>query len=177
MFLYILLGVLVIILFILFILFTISSSKLKRVVYKINEAEYSIKQILVEKYTIISKIDKSIKKQSDTEHFKGLYDINVDDLDSFELNKKLSKYDNIIKELSDYNKDLKYEEEEIRDFEKLNSININRLATEKFYNDNVVIYNELIEKFPSNIIARLKGYEEKDNFSNEKEEMFEILKN
>ena len=174
---YIILGIIFFILFILILLLIINSGNLKSVVLKINEAEDNIDKILIEKYTTMSKIDKSLKNKSDVDYFKGLYDTNIEELNSIELNKLLSKYDNAITELADYNKDLNYNDDDLCDFEKLNSININRLATEKYYNDNVVIYNKLIKKFPLNILSKLKGYDEKDLFTNEKEEVFEILKN
>jgi len=177
MFTYIILGIIFIILFIIILLFILNNNKLKRLIIKIKEAENNIDMILTEKYTILSKIDKSIKDKSNTDFFNGLYKTNIEDVDSFELNKILSKYDNAVIELSDYNKDLEYDDEDIADFERLNNINIDRLATEKFYNDNVVIYNKLIYKFPINIISKFKKYNKKELFSNEKEEIFEILKN
>lgn len=177
MLLYIVLGVVFIILYIIILMIIVNYSKLNRIKIKVDEAEDDIEKILIEKYTIISKIDKSIKKKNDSEFFKGLYDTNIEELDNFELNKKLSKYDNSIMELTDYNKELEFTEEELHDFDRLNTININRLATEKYYNDNVLKLNSLITKFPVNIISKFKGYSKKDLFTNEKEEIFEILKN
>ena len=173
---YIIVGIAFLVLFIIIILFIINSKKLKELLLKIDNAEENINLILTEKYTIISKLNKFIKSQNDEEVFKDLYDTNIEELSSIELNNKLATYDNIILELSEYNKDLEYNDETIKDFEKMNKNNINRLATEKYYNDNVVIYNELIDKFPANIIERFKGLDEKELFSNKKEEMFEILK-
>ena len=102
--------------------------------------------------------------------------LEIDKLNNFELNKELAKFDKIIIELTDYNKEIVFDDQEEESFDKLAKININRLAIEKYYNDNVTIFNKAIEKFPSNIIAKFKKYDEKELFSNEKEEIFEILK-
>ena len=173
----IVLGVIFILIFILIFLFILNFSKLKRINIKINEAENNIDMLLTEKYIILSKLDKSIKNKTETDFFDGLYNTNIEDLNSFDLNKLLSKYDNAIIELSNYNNNLEYSEDDLTDFNRLNDVNINRLAAEKFYNDNVVIYNKLINKFPINIISKIKGYDKKELFTNEKEEIFEILKN
>lgn len=173
---YIILGIALFILFIVIIVIIVNSNKLKEIKIKLDEAEENIGLILSEKFILLSKINKALKSKSDDEYFKDLDNTNIEEIDNIELNRKLASYDNIIVELSEYNKDFEYDEEEIESFEKLNTLNINRLATEKYYNDTVVTYNKLLKKFPAKIIAKFKGYKKKESFSNEKEEMFEILK-
>ena len=61
----------------------------------------------------------------------------------------------------------------------MNEINENEedlVASIKFYNDNVVEFNRLIVSFPSNIIKLIFKYKRKEFYSQEKLEIFEILK-
>ena len=45
----------------------------------------------------------------------------------------------------------------------------------KFYNDNVVVFNQLVGAFPSNIVAFFWRYKRKEFHNNEKKEMYQIL--
>ena len=49
-------------------------------------------------------------------------------------------------------------------------------AAKKYYNEHIVSYNKLIRSIPSNIVAKLYHYTVKDFYSDEKIEIFEILK-
>ena len=49
-------------------------------------------------------------------------------------------------------------------------------ASKKYYNDNVVLFNNLVKCFPSNIVAGLSKYKKMDFFKEEKIETLEILK-
>ena len=76
-----------------------------------------------------------------------------------DLNKKLSEIEalkNINEDLVDIDNDL--------------------TAAKKYYNDTVVLHNHLVQSFPSNIVAKLFGYQKKDFFKEEKIETLEILK-
>ena len=159
---------------ILLTIFLVKGNKLKLLNLKINEAEKNVSEVLNDKHEQLKKINE-IMKSKDKEDF--LKNIDTIELSNYiEFNRELSKYDKDIIELTDYNKEIVFDEDEERELEKLAKINVNRLAIEKYYNDNVVIYNEEIDKFPSNIISKFKKYKEKELFSNEKEEIFEILK-
>ena len=70
-----------------------------------------------------------------------------------------------------------YEEENIKVI--LDELFMNRQdieAGERFYNDNVVIYNKLICSFPSNIVGVFMRLKRKEFYEKEKEEIYEILK-
>ena len=49
-------------------------------------------------------------------------------------------------------------------------------ASKKYYNDNVVLYNNLVKCFPSSLVAKMHKYEELEFFKEEKIETLEILK-
>ena len=118
----------------------------------------------------------TIKNQCKEDLLKELEIIDVEKIDSIELNKNLAKFDKTIIELTDYNKEIVFDEEEEKTFDNLAKVNSDRLAVEKYYNDNASKFNNSINGFPSGIISKIKKYKERELFSNEKEEIFEILK-
>lgn len=176
MWLYIVLAIIVVLFAVLFGLFVISKNKFQVTTIKINEAEENVGQLLKDKYDKLLEIGILVKKKTKDNPFSELEELKIDELNHFELNSKLSKYDNNILELSEFNKDIEYSNNDLKVFDDLNAINVQSLAVMKYYNDNVEEYNKLLKKFPSNIIAKLKGYKEKELYTNKKEEMFEILK-
>ena len=160
----------------LFTLFVIKGNKLKVLNLKVNEAENEVSDILKEKYSLLQNINTVLKSKGKEDLLKELEIIDVDKINSIELNKNLAKFDKTITELAEYNKEIVFDEEEEKLFDNLLKVNNSRLAVEKYYNDNALKLNELIDKFPSNIISKFKKYDERELFSNEKEEIFEILK-
>lgn len=171
----IMIGLGIILLIIISLLLT-NGYKLKSLDIKIEEAEKNAAEILKEKYDLLVSVDSIMKSKDKEDLFLNLDSIDLSKLSNLELNKELSKYDKTIVELTDYNKEIVYDENEEKIFENLIKSNINRLAVEKYYNDNVTKFNKLLSKFPSSIIAKFKKYSKKELFENEKEEIFEILK-
>ena len=49
-------------------------------------------------------------------------------------------------------------------------------AAKKYYNDNIVLYNNLVSSIPSSIVAHLFHYKKEEFFKEEKIETLEILK-
>ena len=98
-------------------------------------------------------------------------------IDTLKLDKDLSEIYLELKEYLLVNKSFIPEKELQNKIEELNELELNLEATKVFYNDNSIMFNELIEKFPSNIIARKKGYDFKNLYTFKEEELFEILKN
>ena len=173
---YIIIGVLGLLFLILFITFIVKGNKLKVMNYKIIEAENDISNILNEKYDLLKNINEILKTKDKEDLLKDIESINIESINKVDLNKELSKYDKIIIELTDYNKEIVFDEEEEKVFDQLSKVNIDRLAVEKYYNDNASVFNDNINRFPSSIISKFKKYDNKDLFENEKEEIFEILK-
>ena len=62
----------------------------------------------------------------------------------------------------DNNEKLLKNESVININKELNEINITINGGKKYYNDNLIYYNHLCNAFPSNIIAKIKKYKEKD---------------
>lgn len=176
MWVYIVLSVLIVVITVIFVVIIVNINKFQTLNIKINEAEENIGLLLYEKYDLLYKIGKIVKKESKDTFFDGLDDIIVEDISKIELNKKLAKFDSKIIELIDYNKEINFDEESLKLFSDLENVNIECAADEKYYNDNVEIFNRLVGQFPSSIIAKIKKYKRRDFYVNEKEEIFEIMK-
>lgn len=161
---------------IIFTLLLVNGYKLKALSIKIEEAEKNASEILKDKYNLLTSIDSIMKSKNKEDLFKDLESIDIEKLDNFELNKELSKFDKVVIELTDYNKEIIFDDTEEEVFENIIKTNIDRLAIEKYYNDNVSKFNKLLNKFPSSIISKFRNYSKKELFSNKKEEIFEILK-
>ena len=161
---------------IVFTLLLVNGYKLKSFSIKLEEAEKDASEILKDKYNLLVSIDSIMKSKDKEDLFKGLESIDIEKLDNFELNKELSRFDKTVVELTDYNKEIVFDDNEEEVFENLIKTNIDRLAIEKYYNDNATKFNKLLDKFPSSIISKFRDYSKKDLFNNKKEEIFEILK-
>lgn len=153
-------------------------NKYQFAIIRINEAENQISKSLKEKFALIERLIPIFKDKFKKDN--RLVDIAIkikdNDLNNFELNKELQQATKIINELLDTNVTL-YEEENIKTI--LNELFMNKQsieAGEKFYNDNVVIYNKLICSFPSNIVKIFMHLKRKEFYEKEKEEIYEILK-
>ena len=173
---YILLSLLVILLIITIILLVVNNNRFKEAKVKISTAEENIDILLKKKLELLIDINKSIKKKVKENELSSVEELKDNSLDNFELEKELAKYDKVMLELTNFNIDIKYDKKELALFDEFSDTSIECLATEKYYNDNVITYNKLINLFPSNIIAKMKHYKNKPSFVFEKEEIFEILK-
>lgn len=168
----------VIMIALLLMIYIIYYNKYQFAIIRINEAENQISKSLKEKLSLIERLIPIFKEKFKKEN--RLLDIVIkikdNELNNFELNKELQQATRIINELLDNNVAL-YEEENIKSI--LEELFVNKQAIqagEKFYNDNVVIYNKLICSFPSNIVKIFMGLKRKEFYEKEKEEIYEILK-
>lgn len=176
MWIYIFLIFLIVIVSIILSIYFIFYNKFQIAFIKISEAEENISMLLEKKLDLIIRINKFIETKKKESRLVGIEALENKDLNNFELNNELAKYNKKIIELVDYSKGVTFKDKERAVLEELSLLNIDCLAAEKYYNDNVVIYNELVKCFPSNIVSKICKYEMKEFYSNEKEEIFEILK-
>ena len=176
MFKYIIIAVFLLFIAIAVSLYIISKNRFKFKQIKIEEALNQITSLLNDKYESLKKVNEIIKGKTNEDFLANIEDIKVEELDMFDLQEELAKYDVDIIELTEFNKDIKLEESDIEELDKLTKINIDCNAAEKYYNDNVESYNKLINKFPYSVVAKMNKHKKKDLFVSQKEEMFEILK-
>lgn len=175
MFIYIFI-IIVIIVSILLSIYIINYNKFQISIIRISEAEENINILLKKKLELMLRIKNFIEDKKEDYKIAGLEKLEKQELNTFELNIELEKYNKKIMEITDYDKNIIFDDDEMLVIKELYDINTECLASERYYNDNVVTYNNLIKCFPSNIIAKICKYRFKDFYSNEKEEIFEILK-
>ena len=168
---------LVILISLILLVILINKNKFYIYLIKINEAENNIDLFLQEKLDLLNKcrpiIGKAIKKD---DFFENIKDLNKSDYTHFELYNLLRDNYNELFDILENNEKLFKKKNLDEILEELNNNEEQLLAGIKFYNDSVVGYNELIHKFPSNLIRHFFGYDEKEFYKNEKREIFEILK-
>lgn len=174
MFLYII--IIIIIVSIILSIYIINYNKFQISIIRISEAEENINILLKKKLELMLRIKNFIEDKKEDYKIAGLEKLEKQELNTFELNIELEKYNKKIMEITDYDKNIIFDDDEMLVIKELYDINTECLASERYYNDNVVTYNNLIKCFPSNIIAKICKYRFKDFYSNEKEEIFEILK-
>ena len=166
----------VLLLIIAFIIFTLNYNKFQIALIKISEACENIDILLYKKLELITNINNIIEDKNKHKKIDIVTNIENKEMNNFELNKKLNEYSNNILEMIEYNKDVKFNDDEMKLVEELKKYNNDLQGAERYYNDNVVEYNKLVKCFPSNIIGKIYKYKVKEFYSNEKEEVFEILK-
>lgn len=140
-------------------------NKIKTQILKINSVESEIDESLRLKYDLLVKIISEIKKiEKDIDKFNDFEKIKDENLSSFEFKRKLADVESDVYTIrNDNNKlvknntfnDLWYE---------ITNLNTKIKAEEKYYNENTTIYNELVTKFPSKLIAVILRLNEKRYF-------------
>ena len=135
---------------------------------KIDEAESMIDEALRSKYDILLKLESIIKNNiKETKiNFKDLNDLKKESISNFQLERKLVDTVLLINKIQDDFPEL----EEQKDYrELLNDIRVmdERInASKKFYNKYTSKSNELVRKFPSNIIAKFHNISIRNFFDN-----------
>lgn len=135
---------------------------------KIDESESMIDEALRSKYDILLKLESLIKTNiKETKiNFKDLNDLKKESISNFQLERKLVDTVLLINKIQDDFTEL----EEIKDYrELLNDIRVmdERInAAKKYYNKYTSKSNELVRKFPSNLIAKFHNITVRNFFDN-----------
>ena len=130
---------------------------------KIDESESMIDEALRSKYDILLKLESLIKTNiKETKiNFKDLNDLKKESISNFQLERKLVDTVLLINKIQDDFPEL----EEIKDYrELLNDIRV--MAAKKYYNKYTSKSNELVRKFPSNLIAKFHNITVRNFFDN-----------
>ncbi len=175
---YIIVAVVAILIIVIALIMITNYNKFQYSSIKISEAENNIDILLEKKIDYISRFIPLIKENT-KEDCKLLEKVNLlknKSYNNFELNKELYDYNKELREIIDTN-------EKILKIESVNNLYQEYLdneedleASKDYYNDNVTEYNKLVHLFPSNIVGFLFKFKHKEFYIDEKEEIFEILK-
>lgn len=158
------------------IVITVYKNKFNFAILKIDEAENNLDGLLSKKLDLLERTVPIIKKELKLEDFLNeLEGIRDSSMNHFQMNKVLqNEYNQLFKTL-DENEKLFKSEALNRILRDLNDNEESIIGSIKFYNDNVVIFNQLVSSFPAKIVALFKGYRTKDFYDDEDKEMYEIL--
>lgn len=143
----------------------------------VNKGETNLENAFAKKHNILVRyldILKDNKIKIPDEDYDKYQLINMKQ-DIIKLNAETEEITNYINRIMDNNEKLLKNESIININKELNEINITINGGKKYYNDNLVYYNHLCNAFPSNIIAKIKKYEDKDFLDSETKEELKIL--
>lgn len=138
-------------------------NRFQEYIIRINEVESMIDSYLRNKYDLINKcipIIKSIVKD-DKERFSEIVKLRSRKIGNFELYRVLMSASLELDSLRHEFPDVQKSDELKKICRQIEDINIKIDNSVQYYNDNISIYNSLLKKFPSNIVAMVGKYKEK----------------
>ena len=152
-----------IILCLLLILYINTYNHYQSYIIRINEVESMIDTYLRNKYDLINKSIPIIKGniKSEKEIFGEIVKLRSRKIGNFELYRILTRASNELNELRTEYNDIDNSNEIKKITKQIDDIDIKIDNAIEYYNDNITIYNSLLKKFPSNIIATFGKYKEK----------------
>lgn len=147
---------------------------------KISEALNNMDILFEKKFNLLERcvniIKENNKQYKEELILDNLNKIKNKKIDRFGLNKELTIALRDYHALLDLDKKLASIDSLKNISEDLIDIDNDLNAAKKYYNDNVVLHNNLVNSFPSNIVAKLFHYKKEEFFKEEKIETLEILK-
>ena len=165
----------VLILTILFIIFKVGYDKLKDINIKVNEGKETIGVMLKKKLELIIKIVDEMEEISDNKYSDEFDMSKNDELDSINLNKTLNEYYYNILEIVEYNVELVLSDDGNKNLKELKKVTLELIGVEKYYNENAIMFNKLLKRFPNNILGKMKKLSKLETYDNSKKERFEML--
>lgn len=146
------------------IFYVITYNNLVNYKIKIEKAEGIIDESLRQKYDLIAKMNLAIKKVvTKKDYLKDYIDLKDKRISNYELDRKLTEAMNIILEVKNDFEELNTKEFN-SDLKEVNVINETLISCKNYYNKNTTELNQLIRKFPSNIVAKIHRYKIKPFF-------------
>ncbi len=176
---YIIVGIIVLVSIILILEITFYN-KFQVARIRISEAENNIDILLQKKLVLLERVIKVIEeanpKYKDDQILINVIKLKNKKVNNFELNEELDKAIAEYKGIMDLDSKLGNVESLININYDLTNVDNDLIAAKKFYNRTIISYNRLVQCFPSNIVGSLFKYKRKEFYSEEREEVFEILK-
>ena len=141
-------------------------NKLQDCKLRIDESENKIDENLRNKYNLLINIIDFIEKNVDNEKisFNEIKELKDIEITNFDFDRKLNECVLLINTINNDYKDLDSNIEYSSLIDKLKRIDEELTAAKKFYNTYIGDSNELVRKFPSNIIAKFHNIELKTFF-------------
>lgn len=172
-------AILLIVLLILFLIIFLHVSKLKikEIIVPLDISCDEINGLLKQKYKLYKEIILYIKNNLSIkeEAFKDFLEfkaqecrqselISILDETTYEINEYIDNYDELLKQ------------EEFKELKrKLYKIQLSLEATIDFYNNNIILYNDLKTNGPTSLASKFFQFDEYENISNEKKEISRLI--
>ncbi len=144
---------------------------------KIEEAELNIIELLQQQFKIFNKIIPIIKEEITLDNFLVELDEFTNLNDNYKKSDLIDESYHTLFEVIEDNEKLLMSKKLTKLLNQLEISKEELLASIKFYNDNINIYNKTLKTFPTNIIKLIFRYRELKVFKITKREKFNILKN
>lgn len=157
--------VIIIIVCVISVLSAITYNRFQDYIIRINEVESIIDSNLRSKYDLINRaipiIKTNIDDKEDKDIFGEIVKLRSRKIGNFELYRVLIEASNELNGLKEKYPKINDSEEMQKIISQIDDIDIKVDNSIGYYNDNITIYNSLLKKFPSNIIATFCKYKEK----------------
>ena len=139
-------------------------NKFQQLIIRIDEVESLIDNAIRDKFDLINKSIGIIKANSKIKEdlFPEIVKLRSRKLSSFELDRKLVESINQFYKIKDEYEELRQSDAFIEIINDLDEVIENLETYKKYYDENVVKYNLLVRKVPSNLIAKVFKYKEKE---------------
>jgi len=160
----------------LILIIKLNSDKLNFYNTKILEAEKNLKVLLGKKLDNLNELQQKFSLQNSEVEFNSLCDIEDIKNDNFMLNAVLNKSYRELKNFLDERRNYIPDDDTKELLIKLYEVDVDCTAVKNYYNENAIIINNKIKKFPNNTIAKFKKISKKELYNDPIEEEFEILK-
>ncbi len=172
---WIIIGIIIIFIIFATIVFIKQYHRFQRIIIKLKKAEKSIFKSLDEKHDVLSNYYDYLKENTSfDEEIKDNTLINAN-IDINLYNQEICDLNNVINNYLDNNEKLLKKKEILNYNRELLNVNIALNGQKNYYNNNLIKYNHLLEKFPSNIVGKLLKYPKKDLIPKDIDESFKIL--
>ena len=137
-------------------------NKLNDLKTKIDTAESIIDENLRVKYDTLIRISNSlkVKMKENKNYFKEYEKLNKMNITNFEMDRKLNEGLTTILKMQD-DAGLDSDEELNKEIEAIKRLDEKLTAAKNYYNKNTSIENDLIRKFPTNLIAHFHNFKVK----------------
>ena len=158
----------IIIISLLAIIYIVYYNKLQDAKLKIDEAERIIDENLRAKYDVIVSMKKLIKKtlRNAKINFKDIDEVKDENISNFDFDRKLTDYLTIMDSVINDYKKVQEKQEIYAMLNDIKRIDERLTSAKEFYNKYITESNELVLKFPSNIVALIHKIKQKNFFDN-----------
>ena len=138
-------------------------NKFNESIIRINEAESRIDSNLRDKYDLLNKGISIIKNNSkiDEKAFNDIMMLKTQKISNFSLDRTLTKTYNEFLNFYENNKSLNDNNDLYKIKKQIELIDEELVTLRNYYNGNILNYNRMIKKIPTNIIAKIKKYNER----------------